>query len=309
MTLNFVDIEPQRKVPRDGNDRPMIYPPTGGTPVAHTRMTTFIKSLEDEAGLTKWGKRMVTYGAAMFPHELEGLAKLDPEVKEDKAKLDKVAERLFEMSGANNKREKGTYLHKLSEYVDEGTPLPDTISAADLQDMMAYMIATTSLTVLHSEQIVVVPELVAAGTPDRVSVYDGPGPDGKPLVGNLITDLKTGTLEYGGLKMSAQLAGYAHGYIYHHEVFPEAPDRLGDPKGWAKWKKTPVDPELAASAYEPLPDVRQDWGIIINLRPGSGEATLHWADLTIGWEAALMAKSMRAIRSKSGKALVRFAQV
>jgi hypothetical protein len=304
--LNIVDLPPPpRSVPRDGHDRPMIVPKAGGKAVAHTRTTTYVDCLEDKTSLATWGKRMVLVGAAKHPNLLDGVLSLDPEDPGDKRELDAKAERLFELSGANGKRDKGTYLHKLSEYVDEGTPLPEGISQADFLDMGAYMMATVNMKVLHSEQIVTVNELCTAGTPDRVSEYDGLGPDGKFLNDNLITDLKTGNVEYGGLKMAAQLAVYSRGLIYDHTVFPEVDTK--DKKAWAEWKKTEWDAELAATAYSPLPNVNQDWGIIINLRPGSAVATLYWVDLRIGWEAAVMAKSIRALRSKSGKALIPFA--
>src|SRR3712207_8237615 len=53
------------------------------------------------------------------------------------------------------------------------------------------------------ERLVVVPAIRASGTPDRVDFYDGLDPDGNPA-GNLISDLKTGSVEFGELKMGAQ---------------------------------------------------------------------------------------------------------
>lgn len=289
---------PQRGpvVPRDGLNRPMVVPETGGKPVAHTRTTTFIDCIEDKSNLVKWGKRMVLVGASVKPSLLEAVAKLDPTDNKDKRKLDALAEVALEAAGANDKREKGTFLHGLSEYVDEGKALPEGVSEADVADLMAYILATLPFTVRYAEKFVVINELGVGGTPDRVIDYDGPGPDGEPISGTFIGDLKTGTIEYGALKMASQLACYSRGKFYDFTRFP-APDRLGDPKGWEKWKKTVVPAEEAALAYTSMGDINQDWGIIFNLPSGSGEVTLHWVDLNKGWAAAKLALDIRAMRS------------
>lgn len=304
--LNFVDVETKRDVPRDGYGRPMIVPKAGGKPVAHIRTTTFIDCLEDKTNVADWRTRGVLVSAMKFPEVAKEALSLDPEDKDDKQKLNRLAERLFDMGGFNWKREKGTELHKLTEYVDAGEQLPVGLPLLDLADMAAYMLATINLKRVFIERLVVVNELPTAGTPDRVSEYEGPGPDGKPMKALLIDDLKTGDVSYGGLKIAAQLAVYARGEFYDHTVFPEVDTQ--DKKAWTAWKKTEFDADLAATAYSPLPpEISRDWGIVTNLRPGSGEATLHWVDLRLGWEAALMAKQIRALRSRSGKALTQFA--
>lgn len=306
--MNIVDIEPSMPIPRDGYGRPLIVPETGGKAVPHIRTTTFIDCLEDKSSIADWRARGTMISAMKFPDVAKEALHLDPNDAEDKRKLNALAERLFDMGGFNDKREKGTHLHSLSELVDAGIPLPEGLPDGDLEDMAAYMMETVNLTVIKAEQMVVVNELPTAGTPDRVSVFDGIGPDGEALLANVITDLKTGDVSYGQLKIAAQLATYARGKFYNHTVFPAVD--TSDKKAWTAWKKLEHDPELAATAYSPLPDdVSRDWGIVINLRPGSGEATLYWVDLRIGWEAALMAKQIRALRSQSGKALRRFDKV
>ncbi len=172
----------------------------------------------------------------------------------------------------------------------------------DVVDMMAYMDATKYLTPVLREQFVVCDELGVGGTPDGVCYYDGPGPDGKPFSDLIITDLKTGSVEYGGLKMPSQLAIYAHSEMYDWRVFP-APDRVRDPKGWDKWKATAIAPDEAAKAYSPIGSVNREWGLIIHLPAGSGTATLWWANLTLGWEAARMARDIRAMRSRKREGL------
>ncbi|WLW38509.1 exonuclease [Streptomyces phage Vanseggelen] len=301
MTLNFMEIpnqaHPNNSVPRDGWDRPLIVPKAGGKPVGHTRTTTFIDCIEDKSNLTTWGKRMTLVGAAKQPSLLDAVSGLDPNDKDDKKKLDALAERAVDVSGANDKREKGTHLHTLSEFVDAGKPLPFGTPQKDVEDMMAYMLATSVLKVHAVEQFVVVNELNVGGTFDRTYEYDGPGPDGKPISGLFIGDLKTGSVEYGALKMASQLAIYSRGEKYDHTHFPVDHQ---DKKALAAWKKVAVDAEQAEKAYSPLPPVNQDWGIIVHLPAGTGECTLYWVDLNIGWALAQLALQIRKARSTRG---------
>ncbi len=206
--------------------------------VPYTRCTTFVDCIEDKTALSTWGKRMVLVGAARAPHLLDEAAKLDPHEHAGKRALDRLASTATAIAGAHTKRDQGTHLHALSEAVDLGTPLP-AASAPDIADIAAYLSATVHLDVLHVERLVVVDELKTAGTPDRIYSYDGPGPDGERFTGNLIGDLKTGSVELGALKMAMQLALYAHGQFYDHHT----------------------------GARSPLPDVSQQWGLIIHL-PG-----------------------------------------
>ncbi|MFE4451404.1 hypothetical protein [Streptomyces sp. NPDC056796] len=300
MEIPQAPIHPNESVPRDGWKRPLVIPKAGGKPAGHTRTTTFIDCIEDKTSLIDWGKRMVLVGAANQPALLDKARDLNPEDKGDKKKLNALAERALDVSGANDKREKGTYLHKLSEYVDAGQPLPATISDADMEDMMAYMVATAPLTTIAVEQFVVVNELNVGGTFDRLSGYAGPGPDGKHIEGSFISDVKTGSIEYGALKMAAQLAVYSRGEVYDHTRFPVDTD---DKKAFAAWKKRAVNAEEAAKAYSPLPPVNQDWGIIIHLPSGEGMCNLYWVDLNIGWAMANLALTIRKARGTRGAML------
>ncbi|QPB09860.1 exonuclease [Streptomyces phage Sentinel] len=303
MALNLMDLpqakplHPNLSVPRDGWGRPLVVPPTGGKPKGHTRTTTFIDCIEDKSSLFDWAKRMVLVGAARRPELVEQARHLSPEVKEDKASLDSLVEQLTDSSGANDKSRRGTYLHDLTEYVDRGEPLPRDISGDDLDDMAAYMAATSVLSVVAVEQFVIVPELGVGGTFDRLSYYEGPGPDGKPISGNFITDTKTGSVEYGKLKMASQLAVYSRGVLYDHTKFPV---NASDKKAFAAWKKTEFAAEQAAEAYSPLPPVNQDWGIIVHLPAGTGTCDLYWVDLNIGWALAQLALTIRKTRSTKG---------
>ncbi|MGW3336224.1 hypothetical protein ACWDCL_01920 [Streptomyces sp. NPDC001009] len=299
--MKLVDLTPAPTVPRDGWDRPLVIPPQGGKPMALTRTTTFIDCLEDKSALSDWKSRSTLIGAARRPELLNVVTQLDPEDPDDKRRLNRLAEQAQEIAGANVKREKGTHLHTLSEYVDRGEPLPAGTADRDQLDMAAYMGATIPFDVKAVEQFVAVPELGTGGTFDRLLGYSGPGPDGEHVEGQFIGDLKTGTIAYGKLKMAMQLAVYSRGQLYDFTRFPVD---TANRKEFAAWKKRQVPADEAAQAYNLLPgDVSRKWGIIINLPSGSAECTLHWVDLEIGWAAAKLAHQVRAARSAKGAML------
>ncbi|MFD7976704.1 hypothetical protein [Streptomyces sp. NPDC059071] len=305
MTLNLIEIpqkpvHPNHAVPRDGWGRPLVVSMAGGKPKGYTRTTTFIDCIEDKSSLIDWGKRMVLVGATKRGDLVNKARSLDPEDPADKKTLNFLAEQATDASGANDKRERGTHLHNLSELVDAGQPLPPTTSPQDVEDMGAYLMETSVLTVKAVEQFVVIDKLGVAGTFDRMAEYDGPGPNGEPLSGDFICDLKTGSVEYGGLKMAAQLACYSRGVLYDHTRFPVD---VNDKAAVAAFKRSVIDIQDAVGAYRPLSPVNQDWGIIIHLPAGKSECTLYWVDLNLGWEAAQLALTIRGMRSKSRKAL------
>lgn len=252
----------------------------------YTRTTTYIDVIEDKSNLDTWGKRMVLIGVARDPKLLNGITELDPTVKDEKDILNRRAETAATVAGAKEKSEKGTQLHALSELADEGKPLPDDISFEDVLDIYAYVQATKGFSIRHMEQLVVQDDLGVAGTPDRISEWSSSNehpliaPDGTQIREGelLITDLKTGSVEYGGLKMAMQLSIYSRAKLYD--------------------KKTHERVELG--------NVNQRWGVIMHLPAGSGECTLYWADLELGWEAVEVATLVRSLRRRSKNALVQF---
>ncbi|HEX2905043.1 MAG TPA: hypothetical protein VHO01_16435 [Jatrophihabitans sp.] len=309
---------PAADVPRDGHGKPLVIPITGGKPKAYTRTTTFIDTIEDKSTLATWGKNMVLRGVALDPSLLDGVADLDPKDSDDRKHLIAITEKALDVAGANDKREKGTHLHGLSELVDQGIPLPEGLPAADRLDMAGYAIATADMTFTHIEQFVVIPTFEVGGTPDRICNYSGPGPAGIPHIeGSFIFDLKTGSVEYGGLKMASQLAVYSRAFFYDFNMFPAPPrfasvedmEKKKDSKEWKQWKATEVPAEEAVKAYTPIPPVNQNWGIILHLPSGESNPTLYWVDLEAGWEAAELSVDIRRMRSLSSRALQPFSSL
>jgi hypothetical protein len=236
------------------------------------------------------GRAHGPHRAARDPKFLDGVLDLDMrrDEKDAKDELNRKAQAAKQTAGAEDKADKGTELHGLSELVDEHKDLPPGVSFEDVVDMDAYRRATHPLfKIVHMEQLVVNDELGIGGTPDRVSMWVGEdelvAPDGDIILPDelLITDLKTGTVEYGALKMAMQLAIYSRSKLYDKDT-GERTD---------------------------LGNINQKWGIIMNLPAGSGECTLYWADLTLGWEAVLVAGQVRALRSRSKSALKELVRV
>jgi hypothetical protein len=261
----------------------------------YVRTTTFIDVIEDKSQLMTWKSRMTLVGAALEPSLLDDvlvhwddLERAEPKSEEEKAAknwLNRRAESATKRAGSDDKAERGTYLHGLSELVDQGIALPDDVSFEDVCDMDAYRQATFDLVdIVLMERLMVLHEFRVAGTPDRVSSIK-PGvtliaPDGHVFSPEerIITDLKTGTVEYGALKMAMQLAIYSRSLVY--------------------------DPETGEGAQ--VGNLNQDWGIIMNLPAGTGECELLWADLRMGWRAVRVAREIRQLRSEGRKALTRF---
>jgi hypothetical protein len=247
---------------------------------SYTRVTTYIDVLESSKNLMEWKARKVLQGCAMDPTLTLGVTEYDDTEREGRDWLNRRAEVAATIAGASKKAEKGTYLHELSELRDRGEPLPEDASEQDRADIEAYHLGTTDLVNIHlMEQLVVNDELQVAGTPDRVSYPKMAlrAPDGQwiSVDEKLITDLKTGRVDYGGLKMAMQLSIYSRSDLYY-------PD----------------------GTRMKIPGVNQDWGLIMHLPAGSGELTLYWADLNLGWEAVQLAGLVRSMRSRSKAALI-----
>lgn len=248
---------------------------------AYTRTTTFIDVLDDKSNLMSWEGRMVLLGVATDPTLTDGVLDYDRDSREGKDALDRRAKAAKQLAGSEDKADKGTFLHGLSERIDQGQNLPDTASINDIIDTHAYAEGTVShLKIRHIEQLVVSDHYKVAGTPDRVSEAREPGnpllvaPDGYQFEPGelLITDLKTGRVDYGALKMAMQLSMYANSKGYDKDT---------------------------GKRFE-MENLNREWGLIMHVAAGSGVCDVYWADLVLGWRAVELAWQVREIR-KEGK--------
>ena len=248
------------EIPRDRWGRPLVIPPGGGKPVAYTRVTTYIDVLEDKYNLQKWMQRMVAIGLASRPDLLLAVQAH----RDSKPELDRLCEQAREAAEASAAATTGTALHALTEQVDRGGELP-VVPPGAKASLEAYREATADLRVRHIERFLVQDRLQVGGTADRIVDYGGE---------SYIADIKTGSIEYGALKIAMQLALYAHSAMY--------------------------DPASGARTYHGASTTR---GIIIHLpavaEPDEAACHLHWVDLEAGWAAVQVAAQVREQRKRT----------
>jgi len=217
--------------------------------------------IDDRFRLELWGKRMVALGLV----DRRDLQLAVSAHRGDKGQLDKLCKEALNYAQASAAANVGTALHTLAEMVDKGVELPP-IDAEALADLAAYEDAMAPFEVVLSETFVVVDELKAAGSFDRILAYEGR---------NYIADIKTGAgVDFIAGGVAIQLALYSRGQLY--------------------------DP--GTGVRMPL-DVDQDRGILIHLPQGAATCTLYWIDIQAGWLAAQLATRVRNFRTYAKKNL------
>lgn len=249
---------PAPEVKRDRWGRPLVVPPDGGKAVGYTRCTRFIDVLEDRFNLQQWEKRQVAIGLA----DRADLLLAVTAHREDKKKLNDIANEAKQAARASAAATTGTALHALTERVDRGQELP-ALPADAQRDLDAYAEKTKDLEPMAIERFCVYDPYKIGGTPDRALRHQD-----KIYIG----DVKTGEIEWGAMKIGMQLAVYAHSVPYNQQT-----DQREE---WGF-------------------DIDQDWGIVIHLPAGKGECSLHWIDLRSGWEAVKCANEVRQWRKKN----------
>jgi hypothetical protein len=260
---------------RDRWGRPLIAPPEGGKPLAYTRVTTLAKTLEEQSALAAWKQRMTLVGASLRPDIVLSAAAH----RDDKHQLNTLAERAMEAAQAGAKATIGTALHAITETIDRGGD-PGIIPAEYVPDIQAYRQATTGLSVLHAEQFVVLDDIQVAGTTDLVVRVDCDliakvaGSTVNLRGRTVIGDKKTGSIEYAGLSIAAQLACYAQGVAY--------------------------DVETSTRDRGVLENVDDEFGIVVHLPAGQGQCSIYVVDLIAGWNAVIQSVVVRDLRKHKG---------
>lgn len=255
-------------IPRDRWDRPLIIPAGGGTPVAYTRASTLAKTLDDTTNLTAWKLRVTAVGLARrndLRTRLAGIiaANDDPVGGFGKRDLNRLCDEAADAGGAGVAASAGTGLHELTEAVDNGADPDDLlVDERTAERLRQYRAATADLDVLAIETFVVNDLIQAAGTFDRLVRL----PDGRVVV----ADLKTGAHDANyPLAVATQIATYAHGYLY-------------DP---ATGQRSALHEDLDLST-----------GLLIHLPQKGDGCRVYTLDLRLGWDAALLAAQVHAVR-------------
>ena len=251
-------VTPPPAIERDRYNRPLVFPPSGGKKVAYTRCTTYIDVLDDKYNLQKWMQRMVALGLAARPDLLLGVQAH----REDKKALDRYCDEAREAAAANAAATTGTALHALTELIDRGQELPAGLAPGVLASLEKYREATEALTATHIEQFCVQDHLKIGGTPDRVVKHQGTA---------YIADLKTGSIEWGILKIAMQLAVYARSHTYDITT----------------GKRGEHNADLNRGLIIHLPVVED---------PADAVCTLHWVDIMAGWHSVIVARDVREKR-------------
>ena len=260
-------LEGQRtEVPRDRWGRPLVVQPDGSERVAYTRVTTVADSLDNRRTLEAWLQRCVAVGLVDRPDLLALVASYNPTV--DDREIDVHVRAASEAGKAHARANLGTALHRFAQRMDEGEP--DVVAPPPWNaDLDAYAKATVGFRWDVIEELVVLDELMIAGSPDRIGLV----PDGRLVIADLKTGRgheDTGELEFGWLKMAIQLALYSRArFIY---------DQRTDER-------------------RPMPEVDQDVALIIHLPAGEARCQLWELDIARGWELALLALDVRAART------------
>jgi hypothetical protein len=255
---------------RDGWGRPKVMPRDGSKLIAYTRCTTFVDALDEKYQLSLWQQRMVAVGLSLRPDLLLHVSALAPELtlprddvpKAAKAKANELCSAAMEAAQSSAAATTGTALHLMTQTLDRGGSLGIIPPSAAL-DIEAYRRATSALTALHIEQPMVHDGFKIGGTPDRIVELDGR---------NFIADLKTGSIDFGAMKIAMQLATYAHSTLY-------------DPAQGKRLKTPEIDKRRA---------------IVIHLPAGKATCELLWVDIQRGWRAVHTADQVRRWRKETG---------
>lgn len=303
----------------NGNNQYKVKRPTDGKTIGYTRTTTYIANLEDRSMLEKWKLRMLLEGVAVNDHPDENgridepvvatvrdlihrrdvaIAKarksdrkgrlvtgqlatlVDAAWSEFKKALNALAEGLLDVGGANEKSQKGTDIHALTEIYDRegidvvGDMLTEgKITPADFDDIVAYSDAMKRAGIKLDliEQTVVNDELKVAGRLDRTGLVKFPG---MARATRCVIDIKTGKIELGAGKLAQQLEMYAASQAYDLDTDERTDMKLSRTKG-----------------------------VVVHLPAGSGECFIYPVDLVLGRKGNALSGNVRAFRNEGKRAV------
>ena len=246
----------------DRYGRYLIVPPDGGKPVPYTRATTWASTLDDRYALERWSCRTVALGLARRPDLLASVAAAKDD---DRDTLDTLCERALEAGGSSTSATLGQALHRFAERIDNGEDVKVPDPWREDLDVYTEALSQAGITVDLVERVCVCPQLIVAGTFDRVVTFDGR---------RFIADLKTGQrLDYSWGSIATQLSIYAHASTLY---------------------------DAESGKHTPMPEVDQERAIVIHLPAGKARCDLYFVDIAEGWRGANLAKWVRAWRKVGG---------
>lgn len=244
-------------IARDRWGRPLINPPDGGDPVPYTRVSTLAKAIDKGEALTRWKLRMTAVGLARRP---DLLTLVQASREDDRSTLDDACEQALAAAKSQAAANTGTALHTLTERMDGGENLDEMVVADPIRaDLRAYQQRMAGVKVVSAETFVVVDEIRAAGTFDRLVEIDGH---------TYIADIKTGQHE----------PRYPHAATIQCAIYSRGVGYLPNGRRTIRLGDYGVD---------------QDRAVLIHLPAGKAQCDLYWLDIAAGWEMALTATRVR----------------
>lgn len=219
-----------------------------GRSALYTRVTTWISAIEDTFNLGEWSNRGVAYGMALRPSLCVRARNVDVtnDVPSVKAELDAIAQEAKQSAGWMEKADLGTAFHATTDMLDRGQRLPASLDDTTRRMLAAYAEKTSGWEYAHIESGMVNDTLRTYGTPDRLRWVGQDAHRDSQYRKLRVTDLKTGSIEYGWQKMELQLGCYALSDLY-------------DPD-------TGIRTEL---------NIDQEYGEIVHVPYGVGTATVY----------------------------------
>jgi hypothetical protein len=265
-----IPIRPTDQVRRDRWGRYLLPHPDTGQEQTWTRATTIANTLADRYGLEQWAKRNVALGIGARRDLYAQAAAAKPD---DKTTLTRIVEQAEEAASSKAGANLGSALHRFTERIDAGEDI--TVPEPWAQDVAAYTatMQANGITVAPGwlERILLIPEIEAAGTCDRLCNGLWPLPR--------IADLKTAkdVVRYGMTEIALQLAIYAHATHWYD----------------------PTTHELHA-----MPHVDQTVALVMHLPVGQGTCTIYQVDIQAGWQAVQLALDVRKWRQRKDLAQI-----
>ncbi len=261
---------------RDRWGRYLVRLPGDAKAKGRTRVTTFIKALDQGDGLIAWKATATMVGALRNPGLMAKWAAVyaqstDPWYASDdlKTKCKKLVDECADHGGAQSRASLGTALHTMVELVARGES-PELVSPyrEDVEAWSATLAAAFINPLKDWTEVCVYIEAY-----DLVGTFDGLFNDWTTNT-KILGDLKTETsTDYKALNHAAQLAAYS--LATHRIIFPANPED--------------------ECTLEPLPDFDRETGLIVHLPAGEARCHLHAVDLAQGREALEVAATMRRL--------------
>lgn len=278
-----------------------------------TRMTTFIKAVDDAQNLIPWSMVMALQGVfgpspagialrAQFAALLARSSNPYYDSETSKAEAKQIAEAAKEAGGGGARRDVGTALHDMTEAVITGKSTIDQVDAEWRPKVSAILHA------LDAAGWDVVVELceraVHNATYDVVGRFDLMLRARHDITVSDTISIPAGTMVIGDLKTGGELwkpkkdwkTKQQVGWIDAHTDSDLTESmQLAGYAGAAVVIEWPAD-QWAECATTAMPEVSQQWGVIIHAPSSGAEVVLRYLDLAIGRQGLAVCAQVREAR-------------